>query len=79
MSKTNRKGRRIPGPADAVSGGLTLVVSVLLFLAVGAWADSKAGTAPVLSLVGAFLGAGAGIYSLCRRAVTPKGRRSDHR
>lgn len=44
--------------------GLAWALSVLLFLAGGAWLDSKLGTAPVLLVVGAFVGAGAGFYSL---------------
>jgi positive regulator of sigma E activity len=44
--------------------GLALALSVLLFLGVGAWADGKLGTSPVLAIVGAFIGAGAGFYSL---------------
>ena len=44
--------------------GLTLALSVLLFLGVGAWLDSKLGTGPILLILGAFVGAGAGFYSL---------------
>jgi len=44
--------------------GLTLALSVLLFLGGGAWLDSKLGTGPILLIVGAFVGAGAGFYSL---------------
>ncbi|MBT8487642.1 MAG: AtpZ/AtpI family protein [Gemmatimonadetes bacterium] len=44
--------------------GLTWALSVLLFLGVGAWVDSKIGTAPILMIVGAFVGGAAGFYSL---------------
>ncbi len=44
--------------------GLTLALSVLLFLGVGAWLDSKFGTGPILLILGAFVGAGSGFYSL---------------
>ena len=44
--------------------GLALALSVLLFLGGGAWLDSKLGTSPVLLVVGAFVGGGAGFYSL---------------
>ena len=44
--------------------GLTLALSVLLFLGLGAWLDSKLGTAPFLLIIGAFVGGGAGFYSL---------------
>jgi F0F1-type ATP synthase assembly protein I len=44
--------------------GLTWALAVLLFLGMGAWLDSKLGTAPILLILGAFVGAGAGFYSL---------------
>jgi len=44
--------------------GLAFALSVLLFLGGGAWLDSKLGTSPVLLVLGAFIGAGAGFYSL---------------
>ena len=44
--------------------GLTWALSVLLFLGAGAWLDSKLGTGPILLILGAFVGAGAGFYSL---------------
>ena len=44
--------------------GLAWALSVLFFLAVGAWIDSKLGTSPLLLVLGAFIGAAAGFYSL---------------
>ncbi len=44
--------------------GLTWALSVLLFLGVGAWLDSKLGTGPLLLILGALVGGGAGFYSL---------------
>jgi len=44
--------------------GLTLALAVLLFMGIGAWLDSKLGFAPILTLIGAFVGGGAGFYSL---------------
>lgn len=44
--------------------GLTWALAVLLFLGLGAWADSKLGTSPLLLILGAFVGGGAGFYSL---------------
>ena len=44
--------------------GLTWALAVLLFLGVGAWLDSKLGTGPLLLILGAFVGGGAGFYSL---------------
>lgn len=44
--------------------GLTWALSTLLFLLVGWWVDSKLGTMPIFLILGAFVGAGAGFYSL---------------
>jgi F0F1-type ATP synthase assembly protein I len=44
--------------------GLQLAASVLLFLAAGRWLDKRIGTDPYLTIVGAFVGASAGFYSL---------------
>jgi positive regulator of sigma E activity len=55
--------------------GLAWALSVLLFLAAGAWLDGKLGTSPVLLVVGAFVGAGAGFYSLYYHVVIEPRRR----
>ena len=57
--------------------GLTWALSVLLFLGGGAWADSKLGTTPVLLVLGAFVGAGAGFYNLYYHAVIEPRQRAD--
>lgn len=58
--------------------GLALALSVLLFLGGGAWLDSKLGTSPVLLVVGAFVGGGAGFYSLYYHIVIePRLREND--
>ena len=44
--------------------GLTWALSVLLFMLFGNWVDSKLGTSPLIMLLGVFIGAGAGGYSL---------------
>lgn len=60
--------------------GLTWALGVLLFLGAGAWLDSKLGTVPLLSFVGAFVGAGAGFYSLYYHIVIePRRREHDPR
>ena len=50
--------------------GLSLLVTTLLGVLVGYWADGQLGTLPVFTLVGFFAGAGAGtlmIYRLVSR------------
>jgi F0F1-type ATP synthase assembly protein I len=49
--------------------GLTWALSVLLFLGIGAWLDSKLGTTPFLLIAGAFVGGAAGFYSLYYHVV----------
>ena len=57
--------------------GLAWALSVLLFLGVGAWIDGKLGTSPLLTLIGAFVGAGAGFYSLYYHIVIEPRQRSE--
>ena len=50
--------------------GITLLVTTLIGVAAGYWADQQLGTLPVLALVGFFAGAGVGtvgIYQLVTR------------
>jgi len=49
--------------------GLTFALSTLLFLLGGWWLDGKLGTMPLFLILGAFLGAGAGFYSLYHHMV----------
>ena len=56
--------------------GMTLALSTALFLYLGTLADKKAGTEPLLTLVGAFAGAAAGFYNLYRTLVIEPRERS---
>ena len=50
--------------------GLSLLVTTLVGVGIGYWADSQLGTIPIFVLVGFFVGAGAGtlmIYRLIMR------------
>ena len=49
--------------------GLTWAASTLLFLWLGTRADAWLGTEPWLSLLGAFVGAGAGFYHMYHHLV----------
>jgi len=51
--------------------GLQLVIAIVLFLFVGKWVDSKAGTAPVFMIVGVFVGAGGATFAMYRRIFPP--------
>jgi len=58
--------------------GLTWALSVLLFLAVGGWLDSKLGTTPFLMIIGAFVGGAAGFYSLYyHMVIEPRQRKGE--
>ena len=46
--------------------GFTLMVTTLVGVGVGYWADSQLGTVPVFVLVGFFVGAGAGALAIYR-------------
>ena len=58
--------------ADAarVAGqGLTLALATGLFLWAGWWLDNRLGTVPLFTVLGAFVGAAAGFYSLYYHVV----------
>lgn len=67
------------GPADSSSlagemgrhagHGLTLAAATALFAWLGLQADERLGTGPLLVVVGALLGFGAGFYSMYRSLV----------
>jgi len=58
--------------------GLTWALSTLLFLLGGWWLDLKVGTMPLFLILGAFVGAGAGFYSLYYHVVVePRERDED--
>ncbi|MBA2685468.1 MAG: AtpZ/AtpI family protein [Gemmatimonadaceae bacterium] len=62
-------GHESPSPASFAGAGVQFVVSILLFLYIGKWADAKLGTAPWLLMLGVFVGAGAGFYSFYRKIM----------
>lgn len=46
--------------------GITFAVTIVAFFFGGYWLDGKLDTKPILSIIGAFLGAGGGFYNLVR-------------
>jgi F0F1-type ATP synthase assembly protein I len=58
--------------ARALSLGLTWAASTALFLYLGMLADGWLGTSPVLTIVGAFVGTGAGFYYLYSQLMAKK-------
>lgn len=73
-----REASRTVAEAGRYMGyGLNWALSTLLFLLGGWWLDSKLGTAPVLLIIGAFVGAGAGFYSLYYHVVVEPRRKQE--
>ncbi len=82
MAEHDRKDSlqsQLIGAAGQYMGyGLTWALSTLLFLLGGWWLDGKTGTAPLFTILGAFVGAGAGFFSLYRHIVVePQDRDED--
>jgi F0F1-type ATP synthase assembly protein I len=53
--------------------GITLALCTGLFLYLGTVVDKKAGTEPLFTLLGAFVGAAAGFYNLYRTLMSEGG------
>ena len=61
-------------PAAFAGAGFQFAASILAFLFLGRWLDGKLGTAPWLLILGVFVGAGAGFYSMYRRLMASEGK-----
>jgi len=59
------------GGMEFAGVGLQFAAAILLFLYAGKWLDSKLGTAPLFLIVGVFVGAGGGFYSMYRKLMRP--------
>ena len=58
--------------------GLQFGLAIILFMFVGKWLDARLGTSPWLLILGVFVGAGGGFYSIYRRLMEDQ-RREDAR
>lgn len=73
MIKEPRRARRAdPSPTDAspwaLAGlGVQFFVALIVFAYAGNWLDKRAGTAPVLLVLGVFLGGGGSFFLNVRR------------
>jgi F0F1-type ATP synthase assembly protein I len=61
-----REPRREQGPGKYAGLGIQLVVSILLFVWIGQWADRKLGTGGLMTILGVFIGFGGTMYALMR-------------
>ena len=70
MSKRESKSRTgdsqdaIRASSEFIGYGMSFAASTFLFLLGGHWLDGKLGTSPLLALLGMFVGAAAGFWSL---------------
>jgi F0F1-type ATP synthase assembly protein I len=55
------------GGSQFVGIGLAYAASVALFSLAGYWCDKKFGTSPVLTILGLFVSASAGFFSIYRK------------
>lgn len=54
--------------------GLQFAMAIIVFLYAGQWLDRKLGTAPWMLLIGVFVGAGGGFYSMYRKLMAAQAR-----
>ncbi len=54
---------------DFAGVGVQFVAAILVFLFLGRWVDGRLGTAPVFLLLGTFVGAAGGFYSMYRKVT----------
>lgn len=71
--------KKAPSPAVFAGAGFELAGCILLGLFAGQWVDKRLGTAPWLLILGVFIGAAAGIFSMLRILTTAERRaKSQH-
>ena len=76
-------GRSAPPEGTPVSVylglGLQFALAILLFVYLGQWLDRRFGTEPWLLLIGVFVGAGGGFYSIYRKLMADLRRDEERR
>jgi F0F1-type ATP synthase assembly protein I len=76
----SKGGQKGPALGSVLGYGLTWTVSTVAFLLIGSALDRWLGTKPLLTLVGAFIGAGAGFYYMYHHlVVAPREREAERR
>lgn len=64
---------KVPDSAALAGMGIQFLIAILLCLFAGRWLDARLGTSPLITVLGALLGAGVSMWSMYRR-VFPKDR-----
>jgi len=62
----DRPGSGGPGPARYACLGIQFAITILVFVVAGQWADRKAGTGGLFTILVTFLAFGGTLYSLVR-------------
>jgi hypothetical protein len=65
--------------AGYAGAGLQFALAILLFVYLGQWLDRRFGTEPWLLLIGVFVGAGGGFYSIYRKLMADLRRDEERR
>ena len=68
-----------PSASEFAGVGIQFALAILVFLYLGQWLDRKLGTAPWLLIIGVFLGAGLGFYSMYRKLMAAQARADEAR
>jgi len=76
--KESQRSEMLRAAGQFTGYGLSWALSVLLFLMAGWWLDGKVGTTPLFMILGAFVGGGAGFYSLYRHIVLDARKRDEN-
>ncbi len=76
--KESQRSELLRAAGQFTGYGLSWALSVLLFLLAGWWLDGKVGTTPLFMILGAFVGGGAGFYSLYRHIVLDARKRDEN-
>jgi len=83
--RNDRPGTGDPGSSTGTSLGvyaglgLQFALAILLFVYLGQWLDRRLGTEPWLLLIGVFVGAGGGFYSIYRKLMADLRREEERR
>ena len=56
--------------AEFAGLGLQFALAILLFTFAGVWLDGRLHSSPWFTIIGVFLGAGGGLYSMYRKVTT---------